>query len=361
MKVKILRFLDKWVGSLIILFFKIFKRKKPIGSSEKTLFVKTWALGESVLTLPLIEEYSEQNPNTHIAVVCVSRNKAVYEYQPFIDEIIHFKPGNLWKIFTKFKNYDLAFDLEPYPKNATILSFWMAKRAIGFSHGVRALLYDWRVDYDDRQHVVKTYLDLLEPFGYEVEEPEELVPLKYTDKDEEKVEELVGSISSKKTLVGMTVSSAETSLYRRWPQRRFAQLADKLIEDYNCVVVFPDTAEEKDYVDGVIEKMDNGAFNFAGRTDLHELFCLIEKCELYISNDTGPMHVAAAQGVPTIGLFGPQLIERFAPYGENNIAIRNCLHKPYVNPHKGEFEKPPHFCMLKIKLGDVLRAVENLL
>lgn len=223
-------------------------------------------------------------------------------------------------------------------------------------------MYDWKVKFDDRTHAVLAYLEMLDPFGYDENPPETLISLSYSKEDEKKVDKLLKSIDTKgKKLIGMTVSSAETSMYRRWPPERFALLADKLIEKHDCVVIFPDKADEKEYIDRIIDSMKHGAFNLAGRTSLHELFCLIEKCDVYVSNDTGPMHAAAAMGVRTIGLFGPNTPVRYHPYGIGNVSIYKCDHPPYINTHKGSFKTPHHFCMNKITVGDVLRAVENVL
>ena len=73
------------------------------------------------------------------------------------------------------------------------------------------------------------------------------------------------------------------------------------------------------------------------------------------------MHIAAAQKIRTIGLFGPNTPVRFSPYGKNNSSIYKCKHKPYVNPHLGSFEKPKHFCMEQISVDDVFKESIKLL
>ena len=107
--------------------------------------------------------------------------------------------------------------------------------------------------------------------------------------------------------------------------------------------------------------MNSKITDLSGQTNLLETFALIDKCKLFISNDSGPMHIAAAQGVKTIGLFGPNLPIRFGPYGPNNIGIRKETMKPCINVHLGQVPQCGHDHMSKIKVKDVIRAIHGVL
>jgi len=95
------------------------------------------------------------------------------------------------------------------------------------------------------------------------------------------------------------------------------------------------------------------------------------KCKLFVGNDSGPMHVAAAQGIKTLGLFGPNLPVRFGPYGKGNIGLYkgyNCEFSPCINVHKGQVpdclytrnSNDYQKCMKNISVDDVLKEVEKL-
>ena len=102
------------------------------------------------------------------------------------------------------------------------------------------------------------------------------------------------------------------------------------------------------------------------------MFAFIEQARLVISNDTGPVHIGAAMKTPTIGLFGPNLPERFGPFGRRNVAIYkpgSCKLSPCINVHEGETPdclfakggKDYQRCMKAITAADVMQAVRNIL
>ena len=139
-------------------------------------------------------------------------------------------------------------------------------------------------------------------------------------------------------------------------------------------IIFIGNDEEKELIDNLIKKINNKnkVINAVGLFDLKTVFYLIEKCNLFIGNDAGPMHIAAAQGVKTIGLFGPNLPVRFGPYGKGNIGIYkgyNCKFSPCINVHKGQvpdclFPKNSEDyqkCMKNIKVSDVIKKVTKLI
>ena len=104
--------------------------------------------------------------------------------------------------------------------------------------------------------------------------------------------------------------------------------------------------------------------NLAGKMSLREFFAFIEKCNLVVSNDTGVMHIAAAQGVKTIGLFGPNLPVRWGPFGKGNISLYKgevCKFSPCINVHKGEVPEcrfgDDNKCMKEINVEDVLEYI----
>ena len=107
-------------------------------------------------------------------------------------------------------------------------------------------------------------------------------------------------------------------------------------------------------------------YNFAGKFTLRQTFYLISKCNVFIGNDSGPMHIAAAQGVKTIGLFGPNLPLRFAPLNKKSISLYKKMPcSPCINVHKGQVpeciyskdSKDFQKCMKAIKAEDVLKFI----
>jgi len=358
--IKLQRFVDRFIGNILCNLFWPFKpQKKNIFQPKKILIVKLWAVGESILTLPLISELKKKYPNTQIDVLVRKRNKDIYTLNKNIGAVLLLNKKN---VISNFKKYDLVFDCEPYLNISAILSFWLGKQTIGFSHGQRAKLYNYKIKYNDQQHVVKTYLDLLIPICKEIKNPKKLVKLEYSLYDLEIINKLLKSYSlDDKKLIGICATAAESAHSRMWPKEKFAKLIDKLVSEKNVNIILVGGKNDSALNESIIKLVTNKekVFNFAGKTSVKQLFALVEKCEVFISNDTGPMHVAAAQDVKTIGLFGPNTPVRFGPYGEKNSSIyKPVLPKPCINVHLGKVpDCKNHNHMSLISVNDVYEAI----
>ena len=138
-------------------------------------------------------------------------------------------------------------------------------------------------------------------------------------------------------------------------------------------IIFVGALNEFDLIQSLQGKMENKekSINSAGKITLNQLFYLISKSKLFIGNDAGPMHIAAAQGIKTLGLFGPNLPLRFGPYGKGNIGLYKgniCEFSPCINVHKGQVpdclyprdSNDYQKCMKNISVDDVLKEVEKL-
>jgi len=197
-----------------------------------------------------------------------------------------------------------------------------------------------------------------------------LPKLNYSNNDKKNVEKLLKNfkINKKNVLVGFGVGAAESVKSRMWPKERFAEIADYLIKKYNAKIILIGNNNEKKNISelqNLIENKNN-SYNFAGLINVREMFYLISLCKLFIGNDSGPMHVSAAQGVKTIGLFGCNLPIRFAPFGKNNYSVyKKKTQDACINVHKGEIKECKHgmenACVKKIQVSDVISIVDKIL
>ena len=264
--------------------------------------------------------------------------------------------------------------MEEYLNISAIISFFIGKYKIGYSHNIRGKIYDGRVRYNDKQHVVQTFLDLVRKVGADFN-TDKLIKLNYSERDKNKVDNFLknGNITKNSFLIGIAPGAAESAKSRMWPWENYVELCNNILKNEKNKIIFIGNKEENrliaDIQNNIGEK--ERTINTAGLFNLNELFYLVEKCSLFIGNDAGPMHIAAAQDVKTIGLFGPNLPTRFGPYGKNSVAIYkgdNCQFSPCINVHKGQvpdclFPKNSEDyqkCMKNINVNDVLKEVEKL-
>ncbi len=342
---------------------------------RKILLIQLWGIGETVLTMPAIRALKNKYSNSRITLLATARNADVYKGFSDIDQIKILKMCPLRIIsfmISRFRRYDLVVDFEEYLNISSIITFFVGKDRIGFDHGARRSVYTKTRHYNDVQHTSQTFMDLVRVLGCELRY-EKLIRLKTTDKEKRAVADFFkkNSITKKNLVVGITPGAAESAKFRMWPQERYSKLIDKIVERYKRkkpVILLIGAEFDKKIINKVIGSVENKrrVIDCSGKFSLRQTFYLIERCDLYISNDTGPMHVAAAQDVKTIGLFGPNTPTRWAPYGKGNISVyKNFYCSPCINSHLGQFGPckcdTEGQCMRKIAVADVFKAVERIL
>ncbi len=373
----LIKFIDRYLGNILCNMLGVFSRKKIVGKANKILLVQLWGIGETILMLPALEALRKKYPNAQIDVLATLRNKDVFFDNKNLDNVylIKLNPFSMLRFILKNINkYDVVLDMEEYLNVSAIMSFFAGKSIVGYSHGTRSKLYDYKVNYNDKQHAVQTFLDLAREIGVKYE-MDKLPGLNYSKSDKNTVERFLkeNKIGDKDFLVCVAPGAAESAKSRMWPFERYAELCDEIITKHNAKIIFTGIPEENDLIKSIQEKMEHKdkSINAAGQISLNQLFYLMTKCRLFIGNDSGPMHIAAAQGIKTLGLFGPNLPARFGPYGKGNIGLYkgyNCQYSPCINVHKGQVpdclyprnSNDYQKCMKNISVDDAMKEVEKI-
>ncbi len=359
-KKQIFRFFDRKIFPHVINVWNVLKKRRKLPEKiEKVLVVREYALGETLLTLPMIKRLNDEG--YEVAVFCSKTNKEVFKRVDFVNDILVFEEFN-W--IDKSFFYDVAIDTEPHHNISAMIGRYLSKCIIGFNNLERSKLYDIKIEYNDRIHAVYNFCNLLKPLHINYK-PNRLIPLKCYDVEIKRVDKILKKLGLiNKKLIGIHCSSAGTATWRRWKEEKFANLIDRLVER-NYHIILTGTKADADVNKKVYSFVKNKekVFDFSEyNLNLGEFAYLLTKFECFVSNDTGPMHLSAAMGVRTIGLFGPNLPERFGPFGPNNISIykaHDLKCSPCINVHKREFGicKYNGKCMDLIGVEDVLKYV----
>lgn len=370
-----IKFADKYLGSLICRILVFFKSVKTpnFGEPKKILIIQLWGIGETILTLSALDALWKKYPDAEITLLVTKRNHDVYYNKGFKIITLNLNPFSIMSfILRNYKKYDLVIDMEEYLNVSSIISFFVGKYNVGYSHEARSKLYSKKVLYNDKQHCVQTFLDLARALG--ISYNSNLLPnLNFDAEDEAFVNDFLNKNNLKKNdfLVGVAPGAAESAKSRTWPIENYIKLIEELIKKQNAKVILIGSKNEKILSNEIIKKLnDKNIIDSIRKLNLRQLFCLMTRLNLFIGNDAGAMHIAAAQGAKTIGLFGPNLPVRFAPYGQGNIAIYKgeiCEFSPCINVHKGEVpdclypksSKDYQKCMKNIGVGDVLNRINT--
>lgn len=338
---------------------------------RKILIVRTDRIGDVLLTTPVIKALRDNLPQAYIAMMVDPSASEIVKDNPYLDEVIIYDKKGLHKGFRenfKFilnlrrKEFDLALVL--HTKHRMNLICWLSgiRERVGYCNEKFGFLLTKRLT-DTRpeglKHEVDYCLDVLKAIGIESGEKELFIPV---DSESKKWAEDIlkeNHISNTDRLVA--VHPAASCISKRWFPERFAKLADNLIEKYNVKILVVSGKEDISYSQEMISKTINRVLDFSGKTSLKQLAALLSKCCLFISNDSGPCHIAAAVRIPVISIFGRNQRGlspvRWRPLGEKSIVVHKEIGCKDCSAHNCQKK---FACLQAITVDDILRYVDTI-
>ena len=214
-------------------------------------------------------------------------------------------------------DFDLAVVLHPTSfRNALIPFLAGIPERIGSNVSGRGILLT-RTCADRRDlHEVHRYLRVLELI--DIHESNAKLEFWHTDADRQAARQILTThgISPKKHLIGVNLGT--TWRTKRWSLENFAEVITQVQKHFGARILLTGSTAEIPIGEALAQITKVEAINLIGKTTLMQLGALIESCNLYLTCDSGPMHIAAAIGTPTIALFGPTSPARHGPYGEKS-------------------------------------------
>lgn len=318
--------------------------------ARNVLVLQTSFLGDSLLTLPLLRRLKESLPEARVTVLTLPKNADVFRSCPWADEVIlddkrgaHGGPLGAWRIAAalRAKKFDLAVIPHRSLRSALVARLAGIARRVGFASSAGRFLLTDAVPFSWLAHDLERNLALARPLGGDAAPAEG--EARYVTPPAPGPQLLAAltraGIKDGDRLVGVHPGAAWAT--KRWLPERFAALCRLLAADGLKPMI---VGGPGDAALGAQIARDGGAADLTGRTDLAELSALMGRLALFVTNDSGPMHLAAAAGVPVVALFGATTRELgFFPYGsrhrvvEEPLACRPCgLHGARACP-EGHF------------------------
>ena len=342
----------------------------------KILVIKPSSLGDIIHALPFLKAVKETFPRAKIDWV-ISRNlKGILEDNPLINELIIFNK-DAWKDYKNLpgtiteisllkktlisKRYDMVVDLQGLLRSGLIAWFTPAALKVGFEdarEGSRHF-YDKKVAVNSSSHAVDKCLEVAKEIGARVKTVG--FPLHVSQTAKRKIRNLLGDLE---TYIVIVPSARWCT--KIWPAENFASLINKI--QVPCVITGGkgDSAVAMKIIEDIPafskkgpEGLSNKIINLCGKTDLKELTALIAGAKAVVSNDSGPMHIAAALDIPTIAIFGPTDPLKTGPYGwQTNKKLKVIKADVPCSPcRKKKCDKL--ICMDKVSVENVLDALKK--
>lgn len=327
---------------------------------KKILIIHTAFIGDIILSTPLIKKIKAKYQDCSIDYLTTPAGTAVLKNNPNLDKIIAYdkkKSGKgirgILKIVKELKkeNYDIAVIPHRYLRSSLIVFLAGIKIRIGYNNSEGKVFLNKKIEYLKESHEVERLLNLIDLDGFE-DKKLELYP---SEQDKVKVENIwkKNELNNKKVIVIAPGTKWKTKM---WPSEYYNELIQRLLINENLGIVIIGGQEEKELV--MIK--DKRVVDLRGETSLLEVAQVISKAEILVSNDSSPLHMAAAFDTFIIAIFGATVKELgFTPWTRKSIVIENKgLYCRPCGLHGGNSCPEKHFrCMLEIKSEEVYNEI----
>ena len=329
---------------------------------NRILIIKLRAIGDVILTTPVFENLRNSFPNSQIDFIVEKPSASLVAEDKNINSILIAPSGkdrkfkNDWQFFRKIRKqkYDVCIDLFGNPRSAIITLFSNAKLRVGYSYRGRKYAYQEKFSSNVSQiHEVEFNLDAVRHFDIPIVTKQPKIYLR--DLDLKTAQKIIDGLNySDKSIIALNPCASWPA--KMWPTTYFTKLAKIILKKYDVKFIVLWGPREKDVALELKNKIGENA-KIHPPTTLTEQAALLSLCDLFIGNDTGPMHLSAAVGIPTLGIFGPTNAKLQGPFGENTKAVFNpkveCL-------GCDKLECPSMDCMNLLSPEMVFEAVEEL-
>ena len=292
---------------------------------NRILIIRLAPLGETVLTTPVIRALREHFREAHIAYMVAPTREDLVSANPHLNEVLTYQPSVPKLIYQMARRkFQMAVILQPTFRLVLHTFLSRIPLRIGFeTNAAGKKLLNIAVPNNTAQHETQRYLDVVRALGVEITDDEPEVFVNSEGKTWIDNFLKIQKLDDGKPVIGINPGAA--TVYRRWDAANFAVLGDLLHEAYRAHIVITTGPQEGELADQIVAQMSHSPVIVDQATPM-QLAALLKRCNLYISNDTGPMHLSTAVKTPTIALFGASNLTQWAPPWEKHavIARKDC-------------------------------------
>jgi ADP-heptose:LPS heptosyltransferase len=331
------KLLDRALGGLLLRALRPVRAVRDLAEGYPRLravreiaAVKFWGIGNAALLLPVLAELKARHPGARLTVVTLRGNEPLFDGVADRTLAVRMEPVgaalDLLRAAAALRRLrvDLALDFEQYVRTSQALLFAAgARQVIAFdTRGQeRAALADVKVPCDEARHCGESFLDLARAAGVRAREYRP-GGLRVDPAAAARVDAMLRPRNG--PLAVLHPGSGDNFHGRRWPTRRFGLVARRLCDEAGAVVAVTGGRGEAPLAREVSEAAGRGVLELAGRLDLKELVALLARATVLVSNDSGPVHLASALGVPVVGLYGPNTPLLYGPLSAGSVAFHDA-------------------------------------
>lgn len=333
---------------------------------KRILVIRLDRLGDVILSTPVLQALRSHFPHAFIAMMVRPACNDVVEGNPYLNEVIlydkegahHSAPATI-RFARKLRRFDFDTALILHPSNRSHWIPWLARIPVRVGYDRKCgWLLTHRIPHlkqEGQKHEAVYTLELLELFGISPTMPTPFVPIH--DRAKRRVEALLAEASLQPSDQLIAIHPSASCISKRWMPDRFAQVADRLMTEQGLKICLVAGESDVLFAHQVAQGMRQVPANFAGRLSVAELAALLARCRLLISNDSGPVHVAAAVGTPVVDIFGRNQRGlspmRWGPLGEGHVILHKEVGCVTCLAHNCDIE---FLCLTSLSVEEVYQA-----
>ncbi|MHC1699097.1 MAG: lipopolysaccharide heptosyltransferase II [Geobacteraceae bacterium] len=353
-------------------------RQGTLGAKKRILVLRYRFIGDTILTVPFLRNLRSAEPDAHIAWVVAPGSSEVVKEIPYVDEFIYWDPVTIhadsrgthrtlrdkvqFISGLRSQKFDKVYVLKRSLSSAFIAFLTGARKRVGFDTEGRGFLLTKCVPYRHDQHEVENFLDVLRADGISI--TDDYLELWSTPEEDTAAAQLLADagIPSSKKIVALHPFASNP--HRGWPFEDFAALA-ALLRGQGYITLVLGAPGDRNCFESVRDLFGLETVDLVGRCKLRVTMALLKRCALFVGNDSGIMHLAAAANIPMVALFGPQSPVKFGPWSaQAKVMYRDFPCSPCKQKFFTECEPSPRMrpaCVEAISVDDVFREALLLL
>jgi len=342
---------------------------------KRILVLRYRFIGDTILTVPFFRNLRRAEPDAHITWVMAPGSAEVVRGIPYVDEIIFWDPvtihadsrGGHRTLSAKIAfirglrahRYDKVYVLKRSFSSALIALFSGVPDRVGFDTEGRGLFLTKRVPYRPEQHEVLSFLDVLRADGIPVQD--DYLEAWISDDEARQADELLlrEGVAPEAGLLALHPFASYPE--KSWPLEKYAEAATRLKQSEGLTPVIFGGGGDLELYNRFRDLFPEGTIDFVGKCNLRISMAVLKRCTVYIGNDSGVMHLAAAVGLPLVAIFGPTSPSRFGPWSagarvvSNNFPCSPCRLKFFTECEPSPQGRPQ--CLESITVDDVCREL----
>ena len=329
---------------------------------KRILLIRLSSLGDIVLTTPAIRAVREHFPKAYIAMLVGKQSIDVVAENPHLNDVIPYdrtakdkNTGEMLRVLAELRQqqFDMSIDFQRKFRTSLLAYLCHIPCRVGY-HQWSGMLCTIRVPDTVKGHAIDRNLNLLRTTGIHTDD--RTMELFISEEDEKYASRVLkdAEVTSKQPILGMFPGAGW--ILRQWMPERFAAVGDLAAQHFGARVLIFGSPQEQDLVVEVASYMTSNPITLTG-LKIRQLAALIGECDVFVTNDTGPMHISVAMKTPTVALFGPGNHKKFQPLGFAHTTIR---HPMPCSPCKQFTDKcTDNICMKTISVEEVWKVVQE--